>query len=191
MPVTFMWPSSQPSNSSTGTKGLAKAKPKDEPKPDDPLVKGDRVKMTGQSVVGEIVEVSNKSAVVAFGNMLTSVDLKKLQRATGADYKQQGQIIRSPQSSFSHSLQQRRLNFKPEIDIRGYRTEEALEAVQNLVDDAAMIGISRVRILHGKGNGILRQQIRTFLKTIPFVNSFADEHIEFGGTGITVVDVDV
>lgn len=172
-------------------KDLVKAKPKDVPKPDDPLVKGDRVKMTGQSVVGEIVEVSSKSAVVAFGNMLTSVDLKKLQRATGADYKQQEQIIRSPQSSFSDSLQQRRLNFKPEIDIRGYRTEEALEAVQNLIDDAAMIGISRVRILHGKGNGILRQQIRTFLKTIPFVNSFADEHVEFGGTGITVVDVDV
>ncbi len=87
-------------------------------------------------------------------------------------------------------LHKKRINFKSDIDVRGYRTDEALEEVQDLIDEAAMIGIGRVRILHGKGNGILRQEIRTFLKTMPYVKSFADEHVEFGGAGITIVEMD-
>jgi len=88
-------------------------------------------------------------------------------------------------------LHKKRLNFKSDIDVRGYRTDEALEEVQDLIDEAAMIGIGRLRILHGKGNGILRQEIRNFLKTMPYVKSFADEHVEFGGSGITVVEMDL
>jgi DNA mismatch repair protein MutS2 len=87
-------------------------------------------------------------------------------------------------------LRKKRLNFKSDIDVRGYRADEALEYVQDLLDEAAMIGIGRVRILHGKGNGILRQEIRNYLKSMPFVKSFADEHVEFGGAGITVVEMD-
>jgi DNA mismatch repair protein MutS2 len=152
------------------------------------LEKGDKVKIKDQDAMGEIMEINPKSAIVAFGSMLTTVSLQKLERVS--DYTKNDRIVRTPQTGVSYDLQQRRLNFKSEIDIRGFRTDEAIEAVQELVDDAVMIGISRVRILHGKGNGILRQQIRTFLKTIPFVKSFADEHVEFGGSGITVVDID-
>jgi DNA mismatch repair protein MutS2 len=154
------------------------------------LEKGDKVRIKDQDAMGEIMEISSKSAIVAFGSMLTTVSLQKIERVSDSDYTKNDRIVRKPQTGISYDLQQRRLNFKSDIDIRGFRTEEALETVQELIDDAVMIGISRVRILHGKGNGILRQQIRSFLKTIPFVKSFADEHVELGGSGITVVDVD-
>lgn len=82
-----------------------------------------------------------------------------------------------------------RKSFHQDIDLRGMRADEALQAVQRFIDDAILIGISRVRILHGKGNGILRQLIRQYLATIPGVSHFADEHVQFGGAGITVVDL--
>jgi DNA mismatch repair protein MutS2 len=98
--------------------------------------------------------------------------------------------VKSPQTGIGFDLHKKRLNFKSDIDVRGFRTNEALETVQDLIDEAAMIGISRVRILHGKGNGILRHEIRNFLKTMPYVKSYADEHVDFGGTGITLVEIE-
>ena len=86
-------------------------------------------------------------------------------------------------------LRQRKLNFKQDIDVRGMRGDEALQAVQYFIDDALMMGVERVRILHGTGTGILRQLIRQYLGTIPGVTHFADEHVQLGGAGITVVDL--
>jgi DNA mismatch repair protein MutS2 len=160
-----------------------------EPLKPAPLAKGDKVKILGQDAMGEIMEINPNNAVVAFGSMITTISNDRLERITLGEYRTAQRTVRSPQTGLGFDLNQKRLNFKSDIDIRGYRTDEALEAVQDLVDDAAMIGISRVRILHGKGNGILRQQIRTFLKTITFVKSFADEHVEFGGSGITIVEL--
>jgi DNA mismatch repair protein MutS2 len=122
--------------------------------------------------------------------MLTTIKVNKLQRVSLSEYRSAERAVRSPQTGVGYDIHKKRLNFKSDIDIRGYRTDEALEEVQDLVDEAAMIGIGRVRILHGKGNGILRQEIRSLLKTIPFVKSFADEHVEFGGAGITIVEMD-
>lgn len=152
-----------------------------------PLAKGDKVRILGQDAVGEVMEINPKNAVVAFGSMITTIEVKKLERISTADYRTANKLVTRPQTGIGFDLNKKRLNFKSDIDVRGYRTNEALEAVQELVDEAAMIGILSIRILHGKGNGILRQEIRNYLKTMPFVNSFSDESEEFGGAGITIV----
>lgn len=150
---------------------------------------GDRVKVEGSDVVGEVISVSEKSASIAIGSMITVVKLNKLKHISSSEFREVTKQKTTVNKGFD--VYKRRLNFKSDIDIRGYRAEEATETVQDLIDDALMLGFSRVRILHGKGNGILKQVIRDFLKTMPGVKSFGDEHVEFGGAGITVVDLDV
>lgn len=81
----------------------------------------------------------------------------------------------------------KRMNFNSTLDVRGLRGDEAMQAVQEFVDEAVMLDISDGRILHGKGNGILRELVRSYLKTIPDVASFADEQLQMGGSGITVI----
>ena len=93
-------------------------------------------------------------------------------------------------SAHSESIAQRRLDFKPNIDIRGERLMEALDIVSRFIDDALMVGISEVKILHSKGNGILKEEIRKYLRTVPGVASCKDEDVQFGGSGITVVKLD-
>lgn len=155
------------------------------------LEKGDKVRLKDQDIVGEIVEVGAKNAVVAFGNMMTSIDIEKLEPISSNEFRKAAREVSQPRTGTGVDTHKRRLNFKSEIDIRGFRAEEAIRAVQELVDEALMISIGQVRILHGKGNGILRVLIREYLATHPGVKSFADEHIEFGGTGITVVKLDL
>jgi len=150
---------------------------------------GDKVKVEGSDVVGEVISVSDKSASVAIGGMITVVKLNKIKRISSGEFREVSKQKATVNTGFD--VYKRRLNFKSDIDIRGYRADEALEAVQDLIDDALMLGFSRVRILHGKGNGILKQVIRDFLKATPGVKSFSDEHVEFGGAGITVVELDV
>jgi DNA mismatch repair protein MutS2 len=87
-------------------------------------------------------------------------------------------------------MNQKRIRFNPEIDIRGVRGEEAINKVRELIDNALIVQHKNLRILHGKGNGILRELIRQYLSTVDIVKSFRDEHIEFGGSGITVVEMD-
>lgn len=155
-----------------------------------PIAQGDKVRIAGQDAVGEVMQIDGKNAIVAFGSMLTTIKVNKLERVTLTEYRRAERTVKSPQTGIGFDLHKKRLNFKSDIDVRGYRTDEALETVQDLIDEAAMIGISKVRILHGKGNGILRQEIRNFLKSMPYVKSYADEHIDFGGTGITLVEID-
>jgi DNA mismatch repair protein MutS2 len=171
-------------------RGEASTNQPDKPKQPAPLVQGDKVRIIGQDTVGEIMQIDSKSAMVAFGSMMTSIKVSKLQRVSLTEYRRAERTVRAPQTGVGFDLHKKRLNFRSDIDIRGFRAEAALEEVQDLIDEAAMIGIGRVRILHGKGNGILRQEIRNLLKTMPYVKSFADEHVEFGGSGITVVEMD-
>ncbi len=154
------------------------------------LQPSDRVRVEGNELIGEIISISDKSASVAIGGMITVVKLDKLKRISSEEIRD---ISKRAASNFSKGFDvyKRRLNFKSDIDVRGYRADEALEAVQELIDDALMLGFSRVRILHGKGNGILKQVIRDYLRHTPGVKGFTDEHVEFGGAGITVVDIDV
>lgn len=148
------------------------------------------VKIKGQTPVGEVLEVNGKNAVVAFGNIKTTVKLDRLERADA----QSGQSNPPVKSTYisaqtQDSMYEKKLNFKQEIDVRGMRGDEALQAVTYFIDDAILVGMPRVRILHGTGTGILRTLIRQYLQTVSGIQHFADEHIQFGGAGITVVDL--
>lgn len=155
------------------------------------IEKGDKVKIFGQDAVGEVLDVTGKSILVAFGNMVTTLPEKRLVKISNNEYKEATKHQHGSTLSMAAEVTKKRLNFKHEIDVRGMRAEEALGKVTQFVDDAIMLNISRVRILHGKGNGILRQIIRDYLNSSELVKSCRDELVEFGGTGITVVEMDV
>ena len=154
------------------------------------IVPGSNVKIKGQTSVGEVLEINGKNAVVAFGSIKTTVKLDRLER-TNAQPKHADVSTKSTyiSSQTQDSMYEKKLNFKQDIDVRGMRGDEALQAVTYFIDDAILVGMSRVRILHGTGTGILRTLIRQYLQTVPGVSHFADEHIQFGGAGITVVDL--
>lgn len=152
------------------------------------LQKGQTVRIKGQTSVGQIIEWQGKQAVVAFGMMRTLVDVGRLVPAKKQEEPQQVAVSYLSRST-QDQMRQRNLNFKQEIDIRGMRGEEALQAVTYYIDDAILVGASRVRILHGTGNGILRQLIRQYLATVPAVRTAHDEHVQLGGAGITVVEL--
>jgi len=155
-----------------------------------PLEVGDKVRLKGQDAVGEITQLSGSSATVAFGHLYTSVKIDKLERATNAEYQQKIRQERSVSSTVVE-MSTRRNNFKSNVDLRGMRADEALEVVRDLVDEAIMLSISDLRILHGKGNGILKQLIRDYLRTVDLVKQVSDEREELGGAGITIVKLDV
>ena len=162
---------------------------KTEPIHDRGFQPGDTVKMEGQEMPGEVISVTGKSVVVSFGQIIMSVDEKRLVRPGPAE--KEVFLVRQRQGgSYGYDLLQKKLAFRPEIDIRGSRGEEALRKVIDFIDDAVMVGATEVRILHGKGDGILRQIIREYLHTVNVVRSFRDEHVERGGAGITVVTLE-
>lgn len=169
---------------------LAEQQAKKEAKCLAAIVPRSYVKIKGQTSVGEVLEINGKKAIVAFGSIKTTVKLDRLER-TNAQPKQADVSTKSTyiSSQTQDSMYEKKLNFKQDIDVRGMRGDEALQAVTYFIDDAILVGMPRVRILHGTGTGILRTLIRQYLQTVPGVSHFADEHIQFGGAGITVVDL--
>ena len=155
----------------------------------NPLAVGDYVRIKGQTSVGTITAIEGKQATVTFGVMRTLVDLKRLERTEALPQagNREGTSFLSRQTQ--DNIRQKHLDFKQEIDVRGMRADEALQAVTYFIDDALLVNASRVRILHGTGTGALRQAIRQYLATIPGVISYHDEHVQFGGAGITVVEL--
>ena len=155
-----------------------------------PIAVGDNVKIKGQTSVGQVMEINGKNATVAFGSIKTTVKLDRLERSNAVQ-KTEGIAKSTFVSSQTHDqMYEKKLSFKQDIDVRGMRGDEALQAVTYFVDDAILVGMNRVRILHGTGTGILRTLIRQYLSTVPGVSHYADEHVQFGGAGITVVDFD-
>ena len=154
-----------------------------------PITEGCPVRIKGQSSVGEVLEINGKNAVVAFGSIKTTVKLERLERSNATPPIQEPAKSTFVSNQTQDSMYEKKLNFKQDIDVRGMRGDEALQAVTYFVDDAILVGMSRVRILHGTGTGILRTLIRQYLQTVPGVRHFADEHVQFGGAGITVVDL--
>ena len=154
------------------------------------IVPGAAVRIKGQTAVGEVMEVNGKNATVAFGSIKTTVRTDRLER-TNAQPRQADLSTKSTfiSSQTQDSMYEKKLHFKQDIDVRGMRGDEALQAVTYFIDDAILVGVSRVRILHGTGTGILRTLIRQYLQTVPGVRHFQDEHVQFGGAGITVVDL--
>ena len=148
---------------------------------------GDSVRIKGQTSIGTITAIEGKQASVTFGVMRTIVDLKRLEQAEEVTKQETTQtVVVSRQTQ--DSIRQKHLDFHQEIDVRGMRADEALQAVTYFIDDALLVNAARVRILHGTGTGALRQVIRQYLHTIPGIISFHDEHVQFGGAGITVVE---
>jgi DNA mismatch repair protein MutS2 len=128
-------------------------------------------------------------ATVVFGDMRTKLRSERLEHAE-APQPTISSAIQSVGRQTRETIDERKLNFKQDIDVRGMRGDEALNAVTYFIDDAILLGMPRVRILHGTGTGILRQLIRQYLSTVPNVSHYADEHVQFGGAGITVVDLE-
>lgn len=154
-----------------------------------PIGAGDYVRIKGQTSVGQVMELNGKNAVVMFGLMKTNVKADRLERADAP--KQTNTMAKATfvSSDTQDRMYEKKLNFKLDIDVRGMRGDEAVQAVTYFIDDAILVGVSRVRILHGTGSGILRTLIRQYLATVPGVADFKDEHVQFGGAGITVVDL--
>ena len=153
-----------------------------------PLQVGDTVKLDGKGSVGEILEISGNNATVAFGVMKTSVKTDRL-KLTDAKPNNPNNSVTFVGSATSDSSRERQLNFSTEIDVRGMRVDEAIQAVTYFIDDAVQFSSGRVRILHGTGTGALREAIRQYLDTVSDVKSYRDEHVQFGGAGITVVEL--
>lgn len=152
---------------------------------------GSKVRITGTNMVGEVVQISGKNLSINIGQLTTRTQINKVELISANEYRQTVRTVTPPKSTYNTSaMSERRLNFTPNIDIRGQRLDEAIPTVTRFIDDAIMVGVNEVRILHGKGNGILKEEIRKYLKITPGVRSFADEHIEHGGSGITVVRLD-
>ena len=152
------------------------------------LKAGSNVRLKGQSTTGTIIEIQDKNAIVAFGQMKSTVKLAKLEAISNTQLKKENRKYENLGSSTTDEVRQRKLTFKSEIDVRGMRGDEALQAVTYFIDDAVMVGIASVRILHGTGTGALRQMIRQYLGTVYAVRTYRDEHVQFGGAGITVVE---
>ena len=165
---------------------------KSEPVVVRPLQVGDKVRLKGNDMVGEITRISGRNISVAIGNIISLMSPSKVERISNQQYREKTRITVRPVSNYDNeSVRNRRLNFKPSIDIRGERLNDALEIVMHFIDDATMVGVGQVSILHGKGNGVLREEIRKYLRTVPSVASFRDEAIQAGGAGITVVEMDI
>ncbi|MDR1500565.1 MAG: Smr/MutS family protein [Tannerellaceae bacterium] len=169
-----------------------KPKPKGkESAADTPLTTGDAVRLKGQTAIGTILEVrSGKQAVVAFGSIKSPIALTRLERVAKGEIKKEVRKNTFISGRTADEMHEKRLNFKQEIDVRGMRGDEALNAVTYFVDDAILVGLPVVRILHGTGTGVLRLLIRDFLASASGVAAFHDEHVDFGGAGITVVELE-
>lgn len=163
-----------------------------------PLQKGDTVRIKGLNTIGTIESIQGKQVTVIFGDVRTKMKAEQLERCERGKAKNEEATAANKHASLAiqtskmtrATMEDRKQNFHQDIDVRGMRGDEAIDAVMHFIDDAILIGMSRVRILHGTGSGILRQLIRQYLNTIPNVSHFRDEHVQFGGAGITVVDIE-
>ena len=155
------------------------------------LNKGDLVQLDNKTI-GEIIEINDKSAVIALGGLITTVKTERLTKVSNSVAKKIAQSKpRQSTSSYLENISQKRMEFKPEIDVRGLRGDEALMKVAEFIDSAVMLNMKDLRILHGTGTGALRQIIRDYLRTNPVVGHCGDEHVQMGGSGITVVKLDI
>ena len=154
-----------------------------------PLKAGEKVRVKDNGMVGEIVKVSAKAVIVTIGNISSKMPLDKVERITSNEFKTAVKETSRPVSSikFDSSISERKLNFSTEMDVRGERLNDAIEKVTRYVDDAIMLGMPSVRIIHGKGTGVLRDELQKLIRTMPGVAGVRDEHIQFGGTGVTIV----
>ena len=156
-----------------------------------PLKVGEKVRIKDNGMVGEVSKISTKAVSVIVGSITTKLPLDRVERITAGEYKAvAGKPAEKPRQVYDAAISERKAQFKLELDVRGERVNDALEIVMRYIDDAIMLGVPSVRILHGKGTGALREEIQKYVRTVPGVSSAADEHIQMGGSGVTVVKFD-
>ncbi|MCK5856021.1 MAG: Smr/MutS family protein [Bacteroidales bacterium] len=147
---------------------------------------GDSVRVIGQTTVGKLEQVKGKNALVSFDSLRVSVAYAKLEKV-----KVQKQAIKSTRQKeygrIMRDIHERSLHFKPNVDLRGKRAEEVMSFMQSWVDEALLIGVKELEVLHGTGNGILRSIIRDYLSSIDEVQSFKDARVDRGGAGKTLI----
>ena len=149
---------------------------------------GEKVRIKDNGMAGEVIRVSNKAVTVAIGNITSKMPLDRVERISSNEYKAAVRENIKPRAAQDDSgLRERRLAFSPELDVRGERVSDALDIVVHYIDDAIMLNIGSVRIIHGKGTGVLRDELQKYLRTIPGVTSVHDEQVQFGGSGVTIV----
>jgi DNA mismatch repair protein MutS2 len=164
--------------------------PEKEQKKDKTLKPGDAVRMIDTMIAGEVTEVRDGMVHVETGSFRVMVSPDKVEKISKSELRKSRTQKRSD-VFVDEEIASRKLRFKPEIDIRGFRGEEAITQVQQLLDDAVIVQHRNLRILHGKGNGILRELVRNYLSASGIVKSYRDENVEYGGSGITLVELDL
>ncbi len=166
--------------------GDDEAEPAPRPKA-DPLKVGEKVRIKDNGMVGEVSKVSSKSVTIIVGNISSTMAPDRLERISSNEFKEASKKISKPRIQVIDSaITARKLQFKPELDVRGERLSDAIDIVTHFIDDAIMLDMGEVRIIHGKGTGVLREEIQKYLRTVPGVSA-KDEDIRHGGTGVTIV----
>ena len=156
-----------------------------------PLKPGEKVRVKSNGMVGEVSQISSRSITVNIGNIVSKMSPDKVERITSNEFKSAVKETARPViARTDSSISERKLNFHPEIDVRGERVQDALDKVMRFIDDAIMLNMGSVRIIHGKGTGALREEIQKFLRTTPGVEKVSDEQVQFGGTGVTIVTLE-
>ena len=144
-----------------------------------PLKPGEKVRVKSNGMVGEVSQISSRSITVNIGNIVSKMSPDKVERITSNEFKSAVKETARPViARTDSSISERKLNFHPEIDVRGERVQDALDKVMRFIDDAIMLNMGSVRIIHGKGTGALREEIQKFLRTTPGVGKVSDEQVQ-------------
>ena len=150
------------------------------------ITEGDWVRIKGQEAVGQVLNIKDKSAEISIGDLKSKIKLNRLEKVTRKERKTQSS---RSYASKGLDLNQKMADFNPNIDVRGQRTDRVLPKIDAMLDNALLLGQKDIRIVHGKGDGILRKMIRDHLKSYPSVKAVKDEHVERGGSGVTIVEL--
>ena len=152
---------------------------------------GEKVRVLSNGLVGEVTRVNGKTVTISVGNISSTMKADSLERISSNEFREVSRKVFAPaQQRVDTSLSARKLNFYPEIDIRGHRLAEALDIVTHYIDDAIMLNVGEVRIIHGKGTGVLHEEIQKYLRTIPGIARVSDEDVRIGGSGVTIVTLE-
>lgn len=161
------------------------------PEKTDPVIRvNDKVRIKGQDTPGDVIERQNDDVTISFGNIKTTVSVERLEKLSRNEVREIEKRQHSPSEKMVLEISERKMNFSPHLDVRGKRADEALQSVMEFVDEALIAEVRELSILHGTGNGILRQILRDYLNTVDVVKSVRDERVELGGAGISLVTLD-
>lgn len=157
----------------------------------EPFKVGEKVKVLSNGLVGEVTRVNGKTVTISVGNISSTMKADGLQRISSNEFRELSRKAFAPVvQRVDANISARKLNFRPELDIRGQRLADAMDIVTHYIDDAIMLSVGEVRIIHGKGTGVLHEEIQKYLRTIPGVARVCDEDVRIGGSGVTIVTLD-